>query len=227
MAIETSTCEQVSGTATNGHSAGPWPVVLTKGGATVRIFRCALQNGYVFFQVAYYRDGKRVREAITDEAEARQRARDVLKSLAKGEVEATSMKLQDARAYESALRLLEPAKVTLETACREYSEARPLLGSTSLLDACREYSEARALLGSTSLLDAVRDYAERKTQVVADKTVKEVVDEFLAAKEAGLPTKLGGVGGRVGDKYRYQTSLRLRKFETAVPGMISRWILMR
>lgn len=179
-----------------------WPLELTQGGTVVRVFRTVLKTGYEFFTVAYYQDGKRKREVIKDEVDARARARKVLESLADGQVDAASMRLQDVQAYENAKRLLEPTGVTLETACREYAQCF-------------------ALLNGVSLLTAVKDYLERQAQIVAIKTVREVVDELLLAKEQGQPTRPGGKAVKVSDRYLTQLTLRLDKFEQAVNGPIS------
>lgn len=182
-------------------SVSEWPVELTKGGAVVRIFKCVLNTGYNFFQVAYYQDGVRKRETIKDEAEARARARAVLASLAGGEVEAASMRLQDVRSYEAARNLLKPTGVTLETACREYADAH-------------------ALLRGASLLHVVEEYAARQNSITAERTIEQVVDGLLAAKAQGRSTRLGGKATRISDKYLTQLRLRLERFEKTVSGPI-------
>src|SRR5262245_55595668 len=137
----------------------------TKGGVVVKVVKGVLPTGYNYFTVCYYQDGVRKRENLSDEGEARERAKAVLGTLVAGQVEAAAMKLQDVEAYEGAKRLLAPSGVTLETACREYAEVFALLKNRA------------------PLMVAIREYIKRFEEVVAQKTVSEVVDEYLAAKE--------------------------------------------
>jgi len=112
------------------------------------------------------------------------------------------MSLQDQNAYVNAKRLLEPTGVTLEAACRDYAEAFKLLGGVPLLAAAREYGT-------------------RHDTKVAPKLIQEVVNEFMAAKEAGRSTRLRGNGRNVSDKYLYQLRLKLNDFAGSVKGLIA------
>ncbi len=59
--------------------------------------------------------------------------------LAKGEVAAARLSLQDHRAFLNAKRLFKPTRMTLEAACREYAAAFKLLGGVSVLAAAQDY----------------------------------------------------------------------------------------
>jgi hypothetical protein len=100
-------------------------------------------------------------------------------------VAAASLSLQDQHAYLNSKKLLKPTGVTLEAACREYAEVFKLLKAA----------------GGVSPLAAARDYVKRHGHVASAKSIQEVVDELMAAKEAGRSTRLRGNGRNVSDKY--------------------------
>jgi len=52
------------------------------------------------------------------------------------------------------------------------------------------------------------------------KTVQQVVDEFMTAKEEGRATRLRGSGRNVSDKYLYQLRLKLNAFAGQVKCLI-------
>jgi integrase len=182
-----------------------FPLEIPKGGVTVRIFRGVSSKGYESFTIAYYQDGKRKREVLSDLALAKKRAKKLADRLSRGEVAAGSLKLQDERAYVNAKKLLKPTGVTLEAACREYAEVFKVLKA----------------VGGVPMLAVARDYVKRHGggKAVA-KTVREVVDEFMAAKEEGRSTRLRGNGHNVSEKYLYQLRLKLDAFAGQVKGLI-------
>lgn len=179
-----------------------FPLEITRGSAVVRVFRQVSTKNYESFTVAYYQDGVRKREVLSNLKLAKKRANKVAQGLSRGEVAATGLKLQDERAYLNARKLLKSTGVTLEAACREYAEAFKLLGSVSIVAASREY---------------VKRHGGCK---VAPKTVQQVVDEFMTAKEEGRSTRLRGNGRNVSDKYLYQLRLKLDAFAGQVKGLI-------
>jgi integrase len=179
-----------------------FPLEITRGSAVVRVFRQVSTKNYESFTVAYYQDGIRKREVLSNLKLAKKRANKVAQGLSRGEVAAAGLKLQDERAYLNARKLLKPTGVTLEAACREYAAAFKLLGGVSILAAAGEY---------------VKRHGGGK---VAPKTVQQVVDEFMTAKEEGRSTRLRGNGRNVSDKYLYQLRLKLDAFAGQVKGVI-------
>jgi integrase len=178
-----------------------FPLEVCKGSAVVRIFKQVSRKGYESFTVAYYQDGQRKREVLSLFEEAKKRAKALADLLSKGETAAASIKLEDARAYSNAKELLKPTGVTLEAACREYAEAFKILGGVSILH-------------------VARDYTKRHNLKAEPKSVQEVVDEFMLAKEQGRATRLRGNGRKVSEKYLYQLRLKLNAFADAVHGLI-------
>src|SRR5580765_2303344 len=64
-----------------------WPYVRVKGGHKVTVYRNEARPGYVRYQIAWYKDGKMVRESAMDAEKAKERARSLVKSLAEGQVD--------------------------------------------------------------------------------------------------------------------------------------------
>ncbi len=178
-----------------------FPLEITKGSAVVRIFRQVSKSNYVSFTLSYYQDRKRKREALSDFKAARKRAKKVAEYLSKGEVEATNLSAQDARAYANACRLIKPTGMTLEAVCREFAELFKVLGWVSPLHVAQEYVKRHGT----------------KPNVIS---VKDVVQEFLLAKEEGRATRLRGNGTKVSEKYLYQLRLKLETFADQVHGNI-------
>ncbi len=165
---------------------------LGKGGVTARIYFTP-SGGYDAFTLVYYQEGKRKREKFGGLDEARCRGKQVLGSLARGQIDAVDMTVGDRDAYFHALEHLEGTKVSLESACKEFAEAF-------------------RILGGVSVVQAARDYARRHNGTVVNKTVRQVVDEFLAAKREGRATRLRGNGRKVSKRYLYELERKLSAF---------------
>src|SRR5262249_25288560 len=126
--------------------------------------------------IAYYLGGKRKIETRPNEAAARQRAHELATQIARGHLDVLSLTNSDRDNYVSAMQLLAPLGVPLHVAIQEYVAAREHLHDESLLVAAKEYA--------------------RKHRGHSDKTVREIVEELLAAKK------------RDGLSLRYVQSLR-------------------
>ena len=100
------------------------------------------------------------------------------------------MTAQDCKAYLACLENLRPTGVSLESATMEYASAF-------------------AILGGAPVLDAARYYARRHEEEISPKTVQDVVTEFLAAKEAGVATRIKGK--TVSERYLYDLRKKLEK----------------
>ncbi len=170
-----------------------FPFIVKRGSVSAKIYRTPTSNGYDSFTLAYWQDKTRKREVLSDLEQAKRRAREVVGSLAKGEIEAADVSSQDRAAFFRATALLAPTRVSLESACREYAESFKVLGGVSILQ-------------------AARDYAKRHTPETTAKTVQEVVAEFLAAKRAGRATRLRGNGRMVSDRYLSDLERKLNAF---------------
>ena len=97
--------------------------------------------------------------------------------------------------------------------CKAFLTAQENLKATgvSLESATKEYAAAFALLRGLSVLEAARYYAKRHEENISPKTVQDVVKEFLAAKEAGMATRIKGKGKTVSERYLYGLRKKLEK----------------
>jgi integrase len=122
------------------------------------------KNGKTYrrYSIAYYLNGKRKIETRPNEAEARQRAHELATQIARGHLDVLSLTNSDRDNYVAAMNLLQPLGVPLHAAIQEYVAAREHLHDESLLVAAKEYA--------------------RKHRH-SDKTVREIVEELLAAKK--------------------------------------------
>ena len=170
-----------------------FPITLKSGSVSARIYHARNRAKYDLYTLAYWANGQRKRENFGALADARARGKQVLAALSKGEVEAANMTLRDSQSYLQALAYLKPTKMSLESACKEYAESFQVLQGLSVLQ-------------------AARDYALRHVGTVANKTIQQVVDEFIAAKEAGRSTRIKGVGRNVSEKYLDDLRSKLKRF---------------
>ena len=155
--------KDVTQTAANPEEAEE-PLAEKVGNATVRIYRS--QSGdHEYFQVPDFTTGKRRLLTFSTEALARAKAHDIAKNLNKGQVEVLKLTDADVAAYRRAVQLLEPTGVALELAAAEFAEAK-------------------ARLGKRSLAEAVNFFLRHCPASMPSKTVTEVVNELVAAKEA-------------------------------------------
>lgn len=162
-----------------------FPVTVKRGNSVVKIYRH--ENGkYEEFKVAYYVDGKRKLETFAEYSRAKRRADDINDSVKDGDTEALSMSREDRILFERAKAAIKGTGVEIDTAAREYAEARKILGKIPLLD-------------------AVRDFQRRHPASLKKLTVQELYAGLLDAKRKdGLS-----------DVYLKDLSFRLSKFSEA------------
>lgn len=120
---------------------------------------------YPSYVVAYYQLGERLRERFDEYWTAYGVAEEKATQLSNGEVAAVGLKSTDQRLYASALQILEPLGVSLESALREYVEAKEILGKASLLE-------------------AARFHARHAPTITKKGTLRQILDAMLKALEA-------------------------------------------
>jgi len=169
-----------------------FPKLIEEGGVTAKVYKALNKGKYELFFLAYYRDGKLKKESFGNIEDALERGRRIVRSLKSGEIDATVMTSQNCKAFLTALENLKATGVSLESATREFAAAF-------------------ALLRGVSVLEAVRYYAKRHEENISPKTVQDVVKEFLAAKEAGMATRIKGKGKTVSERYLYGLRKKLEK----------------
>jgi integrase len=163
-----------------------FPIAVSKGSATVKIYRDQSKASGTYYRVSFYKGSKRERLNCTTLEEAKSEANAKAAQLARGDLDALQLTGRDRLVYGRALEAIRPLGIALDTAAHEYFEAKKLLAGHSLADAARLY---------------MRHHGRK----AAAKTVRDAVDEMIAAKTQK------GVSGKYLEDLRY----RLGKFAEA------------
>ena len=160
-------------------------VLVKRGNVTVRIYPYE-KNGATYFHVADHSSGKRVFLGFSDLRKAKCQAELIAARMATGDKDVLQLRSSDRAAYLRAIQLLAPSGVPLESAVAQFAEAI-------------------SILGGTSVVESAKFYVRRNPSRLPKKSVREVVDEFIADKQAK------------GMSERYLSDLRYRgnKFASA------------
>ncbi len=167
------------------------PIAVKVGNVTVKIYRVRT-HGRVSFQVADYSSGRRKLRSFSDERQARDEATNIAIKLSKGEGIALELSGSDRAAYVRAVELLRPTGVAFELAAAQFADAH-------------------RKLGGRSLTDAIDFYLKRNPSILPRKTVTEVFEEFLGAKQADGASAI----------YIKDLRFRIGKFTEAFQGLVS------
>lgn len=144
------------------------PFEVKRGNVTVKIYTTVNRVAGVAYEqptLVYYQGATRIRRRFSDWDEAKREAELVATKLANGENEVLRLTPADRAIYVQSLDLLEPFKRPVNLAVAEFVEALSLLPK-----------------GAT-LKEAVTDYARRQNSVRDSRTVKDLVREYISAKE--------------------------------------------
>jgi integrase len=141
-----------------------WPRIIKRGGSEVKIYQIR-NRGRVAYQCAYWIAGRRVLKNFARFTAAHAHAEEQATFLNSGKFAVASMHDHDREAYTTAIRMLKPLETPLVEAVRAFVAA------------------SKEIDGRGSLVQAAREFRERHTSRLPDKTVADVVGEFLAAKE--------------------------------------------
>jgi hypothetical protein len=105
-----------------GGKKGPYATVKF-GSASVPIYRTE-SNGRVRFILTHYRDGKRLRQAFTDQAAAKKEAKFVAQRIQRGMQHVTDLKPRERDNYKKAVELLDALGIPLVAAVEDYVQGR-------------------------------------------------------------------------------------------------------
>ena len=139
-----------------------FPLEVKAGSVRVKIYDVSTPQRQRF-TLAYHDAGGRKLRQFADLAEAKREARTVADTLNAGRGAALELSGTDRDAYTEAMRQLKPLDVPLNVAISEFVKAKAF---------------------NVPIVEAVKSYAENHNFKLPDKTVAEVVSEFLAAKKA-------------------------------------------
>jgi len=145
------------------------PVEIKRGNVTVKIYAGKNRvNGTVYpqFTLTYYDGAQRKKKRFADLAEAKREAEFTADKLASGENEVLRLTSSDRTSYVQAVGQLRPLNMPLHLAILEYVSA------------------VKHLPDGATLKEAVDFFRRRNPAALQKRTVRQVVDEMLAAKRA-------------------------------------------
>ena len=119
---------------------------------------------YPVYTVGYYLGTERIRKRFSDLAKAKAEADRVVTLLARGEIEATKITGADRAVFVEASRLLRPFSLSVLSAVQDHVDA------------------LKVLPPGVSVKEAASFYVHRHTGQIILRTVRQVVDEFIAQK---------------------------------------------
>ena len=175
------------------------------GNVTVKIYRSETR-GRPLFTVAY-RDlsNRRMKKSFADLKEAKVEAYAVAAKVQSGQIDVLQLHSGDRTTYQHAISLLKPTGQSLDSVAAQYAEAFTLLD------------------GAGSVVEAARFFAKHHPASLPKKAVKDVYEEFLAAKKSD------------GASIRYQHDIQSRlgrftlRFDTLISDVTTReveeWIV--
>jgi integrase len=167
------------------------PVAMAKfGSASVPVYRC-VSGGRVRFAISHYRDGKRLRQFFSTLEAAKKEGMFVAQRIQAGMQHVTDLKPHERDNYARALQLLAGSGIPLVAAIEDYVQARKLADGEPL----------------TTL---VGDYRRHFKPLIRRATLREVVDELIAARQQDGASRA----------YVSQLKTVLTRFADAFPGGI-------
>ena len=160
------------------------------GSASVPIYRCN-SGGRIRFAISHYRDGKRLRQFFTTLEAAKKEGLFVAQRIQAGMQHVTDLKPHERDNYAKALQLLADSGIPL-------------------VAAIEDYTRARSLADGEPLSTVVGDYRRHFKPLTRRATLREVVDELLAARQQDGASR----------SYVSQLKTVLTRFADAFPGEI-------
>lgn len=151
--------------------APEWPKTYVDGNIRVKIYRRLRANGSIGFEVSDHSAGKRRLISRPTEELAFAEARRIAGLLIGGHVEAAQMTSSAAASYGRAVELLRPT-------------ATPDSPAVPLEIAAGRFAEAFMILGGDRIIEAAKFLKQHDRARLTPRTVREVVDEFIALKES-------------------------------------------
>lgn len=147
-----------------------FPHIVKKGSSVVKIYRNKIGE-YEQFRISYYLHGERKRETKPTFEKAKNRADEINDSVADRNLESLTLSRDETVVFKRARELA--GGVDLDTAIREWAEARAILGTTPLMEAAKFFRERHP----SSLKPQTPD--ELRVAMVAEKTADGLTEEYL------------------------------------------------
>jgi hypothetical protein len=179
-----------------------FPHTHTDYSVNVKIYKTPHKD-YDSFTLVYYQDGERKRKVFSTFEAALGEGKEVARLLGSKDVDVLELRSADKASYRRARELLDPLGISIEVAAAECAYLRKLLGDTPPTVAA-EY------------------FVRKHPTKIEPKLVKDVVDEFLAAKEAD------GCGERYLKTLHYNLGAFLKRFQGTISsvagGEVDAWL---
>ena len=168
-----------------------FPISVKRGHITVKIYKTPTR-GCKSFTVVHYLGDQRQRKSFTDLGLAVTAAETTANALSTGELKVLELTNDDRLSYVRALETLKPTGQPLDVVASQYAQAFKILEGGDIIE-------------------AARFYAKRHPSKMPQKTVPEVVEALLEAKDRD----------GVSDVYLKDLKGRLGRFEKKFTGLIS------
>jgi integrase len=161
-----------------------FPLVITEKGVTAKIrkaWQVKNEVRYQAFVIEFTLMGKRKRVWRSDLEDAMAVASEACNEIANGTQVKLELPERDRLAYIRAVESLSPARVPIDTACREYADALAILeGKASIIEACREWSKRNAVvLPRIKIADAVLKVQQRASHDKKSKARQHELEVLL------------------------------------------------
>ena len=169
-----------------------FPLVITKGAATARIYRTRNRDKDLF-TLAYIGASGRVRLNFAQLDDAKAECDNVLKKITRGDLEALRLTGRERQIFVAAAEALVPTGVSLDIAAREFATAFEILGHDAIIEAARFYKKhVESELPDITVTEAVAKFAEAKATEGMSKTY---LKDIRGAKAPdGKPPSAGLLG---------------------------------
>jgi integrase len=143
-----------------------FPFRAGRGSAAATMYRVS-DKGYDVFKLPYQDNGHRKFHRFSDYEGARKKGNEMLDQLVRGDVDAITLGSIDKVIYCRALDLARPLNMKLDAIVQQFVEAHTALTGLKV-----------------SVAEAARSHAKRFPATMPDKSVAEVVSEFIKSKTA-------------------------------------------
>jgi integrase len=214
--------------------ADKFPLTVTEKGVTAVIRKAdKLKKGRKlnYFIVEYLLRGKRKQVWRSDLGVAKAVAREACIKISNGDFQALELRNGELLAYTRAVEILSPVHVPIDSACREFVDARAILGGkASISEACRDWvkrnavalpkitvTEAGNQLQRQAAIDRKSEARQKQLRVVVDRMadnfnvqVHTITPSQISAYLAGLPM-----------------AERSKRNHRDVIGFFNRWLVLR
>lgn len=170
-----------------------FPLVIKKGYATVKIYRVKNREK-VIYTLAYASHNGRVRENVTDLAEAKRKAASIAAKLTREEAHVLELTGEDKQIYVSARNAVASTGVGLDVAARQFAAAYEILGRDAIVEAARHFKKVVDVdLSSVSVAEAVEKFYSAKIAEGMSQLYLKDIRLMLGDLASAFRVPIGGV----------------------------------